>query len=140
MFSHATLGTRDFARGMAFWSPVMAALGHSLRFVQDDRPWAGWEPAGGGRPLFVLTAPFDGQRATAGNGAMLAFDCASRAMVRAAHAAGLAHGGTDEGAAGLRLAYHPHYYGAYLRDPDGNKIGFVCHLPDEATPDTGSVA
>ncbi len=49
MFSHATLGTGDFARGFRFWSAVMAALGHRLRFVDDSRPWAGWETAAGGR-------------------------------------------------------------------------------------------
>lgn len=128
MFSHATLGTDDFHRAFRFWSAVMSALGHDLRFVDAARPWAGWQPAGGGRPLFVLTAPFDGRPASAGNGAMLAFDCATREVVRAAHAAGLAAGGTDEGAAGLRPEYHADYYGAYLRDPDGNKIGFACHL------------
>lgn len=129
MFSHATLGTDDFARALGFWTAVMAELGHRQRFLDAQRPWAGWEPTAGGRPLFVLTAPFDGGKASAGNGAMLAFDCASRAMVRAAHAAGLAAGGSDEGAAGLRPDYHADYYGAYLRDPDGNKIGLVCHLP-----------
>jgi len=128
MFSHATLGTNDFASAVRFWSAVMGALGHRLRFVDESRPWAGWEPCGGGRPLFVLAAPFDGQAARAGNGAMLAFDCESRAMVRAGHAAGLAAGGTDEGAAGLRPEYHADYYGAYLRDPDGNKLCLVCHL------------
>lgn len=130
MFSHATLGTNDFARGVRFWQAVMDALGHRLRFLDESRPWAGWEPAAGGRPLFVLTAPFDGQAATAGNGTMLAFDCATRAMVDAAHTAGVAQGGTDAGAAGLRPEYHAAYYGAYLRDPDGNKLGFVCHHPE----------
>lgn len=127
MFSHATLGTNDFARALAFWTPVMAALGHRQRFVDPARPWAGWEPATGGRPLFIVTAPFDGAAASAGNGSMLAFDCATRAMVRAAHAAGLTAGARDEGAPGLRPEYHARFYGAYLRDPDGNKIGFACH-------------
>ncbi|MBC2834006.1 VOC family protein [Paragemmobacter straminiformis] len=127
MFSHATLGTNAFGQALAFWRAVMAALGHRERFVDLSRPWAGWEPAGGGRPLFLLTAPHDGKAATAGNGAMLAFTCASRAQVRAAHAAGLQAGGRDEGAPALRPEYHPAYYGAYLRDPDGNKIGFACH-------------
>ncbi len=129
MFSHATLGTNDFARAMRFWSAVMAGLGHRPRFCDETRPWAGWEPAAGGRPLFLLVAPQDGAAASAGNGAMLAFDCESRAMVRAVHAAGLHHGGTDAGAPGPRPAYHPDYYGAYLRDPDGNKLALACHHP-----------
>lgn len=127
MFSHATLGTNDFGRALVFWRAVMPALGHRERFVDLSRPWAGWEPAGGGRPLFIVTAPYDGQAARAGNGAMLAFACETRGVVRAAHAAGLAAGGQDEGAPALRPEYHADYYGAYLRDPDGNKIAFACH-------------
>ena len=38
-------------------------------------------------------------------------------------------GGSDAGPPGLRPRYHAAYYGAYLRDPDGNKIALVCHLP-----------
>ncbi len=49
----------------------------------------------------------------------------TRAAVDAAHAAALAHGGSDEGAPGLRTAYAPDYYAAYVRDPDGNKLHFV---------------
>ncbi len=56
-------------------------------------------------------------------------DDADRAAVDAAHKAGLSAGGKDEGAPGLRTHYHPNYYGAYLRDPDGNKICVVCHKP-----------
>jgi len=40
-----------------------------------------------------------------------------------------AAGGRDEGGPGLRPHYHADYYGAYLRDPDGNKLCRVCHRP-----------
>ncbi len=62
---------------------------------------------------------------------MVALLVQSRAAVDAAHAAGLAAGGTDAGAPGLRPQYHAQYYGAYLRDPDGNKIGLACHNPED---------
>ena len=55
------------------------------------------------------------------------FKAASRAEVDAFHAAGLAHGGADDGAPGLRPHYHAHYYGAFLLDPFGNRIEAVCH-------------
>jgi hypothetical protein len=45
------------------------------------------------------------------------------------HEAGLATGGQDDGAPGLRSAYHAHYYAAFLLDPDGNRIEAVCHGP-----------
>ena len=41
----------------------------------------------------------------------------------------MAHGGTDEGKPGLRPHYHENFYGAYVRDPDGNKLLAVCHHP-----------
>jgi lactoylglutathione lyase len=43
------------------------------------------------------------------------------------HAIALASGGSCEGAPGLRPEYHAHYYGAYFRDPDGNKLAVACH-------------
>jgi predicted lactoylglutathione lyase len=56
---------------------------------------------------------------------MAAFTAPSRAAVDAAHAAAIAAGGYDEGAPGPRTSYAPDYYGAYIRDPDGNKLHFV---------------
>ncbi|HEX4859541.1 MAG TPA: VOC family protein, partial [Usitatibacteraceae bacterium] len=80
-------------------------------------------------PLFVIAKPFDGQPHERGNGQMVAFLASSRALVDQAHALALAHGGTSEGAPGLRPEYHEHYYGAYFRDPDGNKLCVACHAP-----------
>jgi catechol 2,3-dioxygenase-like lactoylglutathione lyase family enzyme len=79
-----------------------------------------------GVKLFVVH-PFDGKQAVAGNGVHAAFAASSRAVVDQFHALALANGGTDEGAPGLRPHYHPNYYGAYVRDPDGNKLQAVCH-------------
>lgn len=132
MISHVFLGVGDFERGFRFHSAVMAALGLPLRFRDDARPWAGWQPAAGDRPLFLIGRPFDGQPAACGNGQMVALLAPTRAAVDAAHAAALAHGGSCEGPPGLRPEYHPNYYGAYFRDPDGNKLCVCCH---DATAD-----
>lgn len=129
MISHTCLGIGDFERAFRFHAAVMAALGHALRFAEPARPWAAWQPTGGGRPLFLICRPHDGGPATPGNGQMVALLAPSRAAVDAAHAAALANGGRCEGAPGLRPHYHPNYYGAYFRDPDGNKIGVCCHDP-----------
>ena len=61
----------------------------------------------------------------------LAFQAKDRAAVDAFHAAGLAAGGRDNGAPGLRATYHPGYYAAFLLDPDGNNIEAVFHGPAE---------
>jgi catechol 2,3-dioxygenase-like lactoylglutathione lyase family enzyme len=88
---------------------------------------AGWQHQDGGRPFLFLTTPFDGQPASMGNGQMIALLADDRATVDRAHAAALANGGNCEGPPGLRPHYHPNYYGAYFRDPEGNKLCICCH-------------
>jgi len=129
MISHVFIGISDFAAAYRFHAAVMAALGHAQRFCDDSKPWAAWQPAGGGRPLFIIGRPYDGAPANPGNGPMTALLAPSRAAVDAAHAAALASGGSCEGPPGLHPHYHAHYYGAYFRDPDGNKLGVCCHDP-----------
>lgn len=129
MLSHVFLGTTDFERALAFYQPLMQVLGYPLKFIERERSWAAWMPADAPRPLFIVGAPFEGEAAP-GNGQMLALAASSRAMVDQAYAAALANGGTCAGAPGLRPEYHAHYYGAYLRDPDGNKLCCVCHEPE----------
>lgn len=135
MFSHIFVGVRDFDRALAFYAPVMAALGLAPRFCDRARPWAGWQSSPGPRPLFLIGSPYDGLAHDRGNGQMVAFLADSRAMVDAAHAAALSAGGTCEGPPGPRPEYHEHYYGAYFRDPDGNKLGVACHLPPDQASD-----
>lgn len=126
MFSHVTVGTNDIDRARTFYDAVLEPLG---LVRQADYPSAtGYGPAGG-RPQFWITNPLDKNKASVGNGVTIGLDAANRAAVDAAYKAGLAAGGKDEGAPGLRLHYHPNYYGAYMRDIDGNKICVVCHKP-----------
>jgi lactoylglutathione lyase len=131
MFSHVFVGTNHFERALAFYRPLMDALGIRARFCEADRPWAGWQSSPDPRPLLLIGKPYDGRPHAPGNGQMIAFLAASRADVDRAHAVALAHGGSDEGAPGLRPEYHAHYYGAYVRDPDGNKLCFACHEPGD---------
>ncbi|WP_180129047.1 VOC family protein [Rhodoferax sp. BLA1] len=127
MFSHIFVGTNHFESALAFYQPLMEVLGVQAQFVEADRPWAGWQSQPDPRPLFLLGKPFDQQPHTPGNGQMVAFLASSRAMVDAAYAVALQHGGSSEGAPGLRPQYHANYYGAYFRDPDGNKLCVACH-------------
>jgi catechol 2,3-dioxygenase-like lactoylglutathione lyase family enzyme len=127
MFSHVTIGTNDFERAAAFYDAVLAILDHG-RFVSGDG-YAGYGGPKGNQ--FWLLSPFDKAPASPGNGCHVAFLAPNRATVRAFYAAALANGGSDEGPPGLRAHYHPNYYGAYVRDPDGNKIQAVCHRRDD---------
>jgi catechol 2,3-dioxygenase-like lactoylglutathione lyase family enzyme len=127
MISHVFIGISDFGRALAFYSPLMDALALKRKFADEQKGWAGWMAPDKPRPLFVIGKPFDGAPAQAGNGQMTALLAASRDQVDQAHAAALANGGSCEGAPGLRPHYHPNYYGAYFRDPDGNKLCVCCH-------------
>jgi catechol 2,3-dioxygenase-like lactoylglutathione lyase family enzyme len=62
-------------------------------------------------------------------GVHVAFAVGSRDEVDRFHTAGVAAGGRDNGAPGVRPHYHPNYYGAFILDPDGHNIEAVCHAP-----------
>ena len=125
MLRYITLGTNDVARAARFYDAVLAPLGYVRRATFDDEVGYG---APGAPVKFWVTRPFDGKAASVGNGSMPALVAPSRAAVDACHAAGLANGGSDEGAPGLRR-YSPDFYACYLRDPDGNKLSAVCDAP-----------
>ena len=130
MFSHIFIGVSDFERALRFYDAVLGCLGLERRFCDRARPWAGWHSAGAQRPYLLIGTPFDGQCHHAGNGQMAAFLAATRDSVRRCHTLALAHGGVDAGAPGLRPEYHASYYGAYFRDPDGNKLCVACHAAE----------
>ncbi|MGY2197430.1 VOC family protein [Pseudomonas gingeri] len=129
MLSHVYLGITDFDRAFGFYQPLMETLGLKLRFSDADKPWAGWVRPDAPRPLLIIGVPFDGEAASPGNGQMLGLLAPSREAVDRCHQLALEHGGSCEGAPGLRPHYHANYYGAYFRDPDGNKLCVCCHDP-----------
>lgn len=102
MFSYVSLGTSDIARAVTFYDAALAPLGHErIAGYDPEGTSAAWGLDDPGPHLWV-TEPFDGRPASVGNGTMVSFLAPSRAAVDAFHAAALAHGGTDEGAPGLR--------------------------------------
>ncbi|MEH3036722.1 MAG: VOC family protein [Sphingomonas adhaesiva] len=124
MDHYVTLGANDAAAAQSFYDAALATIGWS-----SHAAFPGWRAyskggAGTGLTLWICT-PFDGGAATSGNGTMLGFAAASPAQVDAFYAAAMAHGGTDEGAAGPRPHYGPDWYAAYVRDPSGNKLAIV---------------
>lgn len=127
MLLYITLGTNDLTRARPFYDAVLAPLGYACRRADDTE--IGYADADDARCRLWVTKPFDRNPATIGNGSMVALIASSRAAVDAFYHAGLAHGGTDEGAPGLR-PFHAHFYAAYLRDPDGNKLSAVCETPE----------
>ena len=141
MFSHVTIGARDLDRAGRFYDAVLAPLGLTRRLVAPDGgpPALCWVSERTPLPRFYVYIPSDGMPATVGNGSMVAFLAPSREGVIGAYAAGRENGGADEGAPGDRPHYGRGYFGAYLRDPDGNKVhivhrGDLCHGAGERVP------
>lgn len=133
MFSHITVGTNDLARAAVFYDALLTPLGLRRRQVTPDGgpPSACWVSPGRVLPRFYVYTPFNRAAATVGNGSMVAFLAPTVEAVNAAYAAGIEAGGRDEGPPGERVHYGAGYYGAYLRDPDGNKV-HVVHRGDLA--------
>lgn len=134
MFAYICLGSNDLERSGRFYDATLGALGYRRcdTSAENQASWQGWigwglyEQAGAVQDALWVCKPYDGRPASVGNGAMVALRATSWSQVQAFHAAALAHGGTSEGAPGLRLAYNPDFYAAYVRDPDGNKLAVVC--------------
>lgn len=117
MLSVARYGTRDIERAKVFYDGIAQLLG-AKRIV--DRPEViGYKGPDGG--MFLIGKPLAGE-ATVGNGTQMGFAAPSRAVVDAVHAKALELGGKCEGPPGIRGSDPNGFYGAYFRDPDGNKL------------------
>ena len=127
MLTHITIGAKDKARSGAFYEAALGPVGYVKAFEMPR--WIGFS-CGEGQPPILVGDPHEGD-ASAANGLMLGFRAETRAKVREAHAAGLAAGGVDDGAPGLRPQGPPNTYAAYLRDPAGNKIGIFCNVAED---------
>lgn len=102
LIHHVSVGTNDVERSKSFYDAVLPILG-------------------------IVPMAEDGKHATVGNGTHIAFAVEDRSMVNRFYAAALKHGGSDDGAPGLRPNYDANYYGAFGRDPDDHKIEVVTY-------------
>jgi catechol 2,3-dioxygenase-like lactoylglutathione lyase family enzyme len=117
MFSHVMVGANDVQASKKFYDAILGALGHKPGNLDPKGRCFYITPTG----IFSITAPINGQPATAGNGSTIGFAAASPEAVNAWHAAGIANGGTTcEDPPGERAGSG--LYLAYLRDPSGNKV------------------
>ena len=131
MLDHVSITVTDLARAAPFWDAVMAALGVPCVARTDRQLGYGVRnrPGDDGHTYLSIFTGRDGP--VRADNRHWCFRAPDRAAVDAFHAAGLANGGTDDGAPGPRPHYHDGYYAAFLRDPDGNRIEAVCHrVPD----------
>ncbi|KIN60838.1 Glyoxalase/bleomycin resistance protein/dioxygenase [Sulfitobacter noctilucae] len=131
MIPYVTVGADDLALAKQFYTAFLPALGYGLREGREGLSFVLPVPEGTVPvlPDFYVKPTFNGQPASAGNGAMVAFEAQNQSQVRRLHAAALAAGGSDEGAPGFRADYGPQFFVGYLRDPQGNKIALCSYNP-----------
>ncbi len=123
MLHHLSLPVADLTRTRAFYDATLGALGYRCVFANDEAIGYGVEDD---RDKLALMQSTSG---ATGPGFHLAFRAPSHDAVDRFHAAALAHGGTDNGAPDLRPHYGPHYYAAFVLDPDGHRLEAVCKDP-----------
>ena len=124
MIGYITLGTNDIAAARSFYDALLGEIG-AKRIMEFGDELGGFTMWGTSfdQPGIAVTKPHNQQSATAGNGNMAAITLDQRAKVDALHAKALALGGTCDGPPGLRGDEGPQaFYGAYFRDPEGNKF------------------
>jgi catechol 2,3-dioxygenase-like lactoylglutathione lyase family enzyme len=122
MFDHISIQTQDPAASAAFYDSVLAALGAGR--VLEFGDVIGYGSAG---PAFWLAPVAGGGEAREMH---IAFAAPDRATVDAFHNAAVKAGAAVLHAPRLWPEYHESYYGAFVRDPDGNNVEAVCHSPE----------
>ena len=121
MIDHISIAVRDLKTAERFYAAVLAPLGMSkLREWPDAAVGFGKK-----HPEFWVNRRADMARPPDDSGVHVCLRARETAAVEAFHAAGVAGGGTSDGAPGIREKYHPSYYAAFIRDPDGNRIEAV---------------
>jgi catechol 2,3-dioxygenase-like lactoylglutathione lyase family enzyme len=118
--SHVSVGVNDVQRAKSFYDPLMKIVGLSVRHADGESV-----DYGDDKLVFSLETPVDGRKATAGNGVHIAFSAPDRATVDLFYREAMRLGARDAGPPGLRPEYSASYYGAFVLDPDGNKIEAV---------------
>ncbi len=119
MISYVTLGVSDLAAAKKFYSELLADLGGKVLIDMDRISFIGKSMAA---PMLAVCIPYNEQPAQAGNGTMVAFAPGSKEGVDALYNKAIELGATCDGAPGERITNV--FYGAYVKDSDGNKLCF----------------
>ncbi len=124
MIGYVTLGSNDRDKAFAFYDALLAEIG--IGRIMENETFVAWG-TGMGKPALSVTAPFDGNPATAGNGTMVVLAVDSNDKVDLLYNKAIELGGKCEGPAGPRM---DGFYAGYFRDLDGNKLNVFCNSGD----------
>jgi len=116
MIGYVTLGTNDMARAARFYDDLLSVMG--AKRTMESPKFVAWGTDPQQAMLFVIK-PADGNKATVGNGVMVALAAKSKEEVDRVHKKAIALGAKDEGPVGPR---GEGFYAGYFRDADGNKL------------------
>lgn len=129
MIDHLSITTTDLDRAQTFYDAVLGTLGYPRVNRRTSSIGYGVRERGPSAPPYISVYLCREQFVP--DNRHWAFRAPSRAAVRAFHEAAIRHGGADDGPPGLRPEYHHDYYGAFVRDPDGNRIEAVTHVDED---------
>lgn len=119
MIGYATIGVNDMEKAKSFYCDLFADQGAKVVIDAGRIAMIGTGP---GTPMVAVCEPYNKEAPQPGNGTMLAFPTETKEAAAALHAKALSLGATDDGEPGQRVP--DRFYGAYVRDPDGNKLCF----------------
>ena len=125
MIGYVTLGTNDLQKAAAFYDALFGSIGIG-RLMEEENYFIAWSPEPTA-PAVSVSIPFNKEKATVGNGTMVALFLETPDKVDAFHKKAMELGGTNEGDPGFRPAENDKgSYAGYFRDLDGNKLNAFC--------------
>jgi catechol 2,3-dioxygenase-like lactoylglutathione lyase family enzyme len=124
VLDHLGIQCSDHAAATAFYDAVLAPLGSAR--IMDYGQHIGYGGNDGKPEFWISAAPAGGENRES----HIAFTAANRAEVRAFFDAAVARGAEVMFEPKEWPEYHANYYGAFVRDPDGNNVEAVCHFPE----------
>ena len=116
MIGYSTIGVTDMEKAKAFYTELFDAT------VQVDIGRLAMIGKSTSEPMIAVCEPHDGNAPSCGNGSMVAYAASSKSEVDALYHKAMSLGASSEGEPGQRI--EDVFYGAYVRDPDGNKMAF----------------